>query len=369
MKTTLLKSALASATIVAVSLTSALAVEDPNILANDGSFKPTIKFSDTYTEKVVTIPGFDGSPATHDVVALPQKISAKVVSNLADFDFSEISETMPVEFSIGAFAFSALLGEEESRGLDRDGNPKPFDPEKKSATYFYYIEIDLPDGDTVVKKVGSIVFAWSQKAKTLTVTLSLANVIDSGAGDIAASEFVGLADDGERGGALPFISEAVDVAVSFGSAHGTRTAYGKGVTKTAYKKFGSEAAGTLEELTVNSVSVQGTADLAAPTLATVVPTTDEDDDGFVSFSGTVADLPPGSLSGDIHPIEILVFVNDDPDPFPAEIDEPDARGKAAFSVSDLQLPELVNNLRIVAVDESGNETVLVKRITTSGLTN
>ena len=365
MNTIIKKTILATAIAAFVTILPAFGIDDSNILANDGGFIPVIRFSDSYSEKVVTIRGFDGTPATHDVEAQPQKISAKVVANLADFDFSQISETMPVEFNIGEFSFSALLGEEEGRGVDRLGNPKPFDPAKTSATFNYYIEVDRPNGDTVLKKAGSIVFAWSVKAKTLTVTLTLANAIESGAGDISASEFIGLADDGEKGGSIPFVSEAVQVDVTFGTAQGSRAAYGKGVTKTSYRKFGSEAAGTLEELTVNTVTVQGAADVAEPVVATVVPATDEDQDGLVSFSGTVADLAPGTFSGDLHPLDIFVFVNDEVEPFTAELEETDAKGRASFSFTDVQLSTPVNTLRIVAIDESGNQTVITRRITTN----
>lgn len=365
MNTATKKSILSTAFAALITIVPAFGIEDSNILANDGSFTPTIRFSDSYSEKVVTVRGFDGAPATHEVEAQPQKISAKVVANLADFDFSQISETMPVEFKIGEYSFSALLGEEAGRGVDRQGNPKPFDPAKTSATFNYYIEVDRPNGDTVLKKAGTLVFAWSVKAKTLTVTLTLANAIESGAGDISASEFIGLADDGEKGGSLPFVSEAVVVELTFGSAHGARAAYGKGVTKTAHRKFGSEAAGTLEELTVNTVTVLGSADVSEPVVATVVPATDEDSDGLVSFSGNVTDLAPGTFSGDIHPLEVFVFVNDEEEPFTAELKETDAKGKAAFSVTDVQLTAPTNTLRIVAIDESGNQTVITRRVTTN----
>lgn len=367
------------------SLGASNASAETNILANSGKFKPAIVFSDTYAERLFTFaapppePGLPRDPATHDIFAAPERISAKIVANLAAFDFAtEITEDMPIAVRVGAFQFIATLGQDGSRTFDRDGNPKPFDPKKTSATFYYGVDVldaDLnpkvdTNGNPIRRKVGSLVFAWNTKAKTLTVTLANSDVGGSGASPIAAANFVGAGDDGIKGGRLSFAGEPVAVAVTFGTATGLRAAYAKGISQTSYRKFGSDAAGTLEgPFAIHTVTVQGSADVTAPTLVATVPAKDADVNGLIDLSGTVTDLPPGTFSGTAAALTVVIYVNDSPDPVSADVldpstEGPDPKGKHLFTAADVALSKSVNTLTIVATDGDGNSRSVQKKVTT-----
>lgn len=243
--------------------TIGLADPPEDILAFAPGFKPTLNFSDTYSEKILTIPAppaFPGEPrepATHEQVPKPQKITAKVVANITGFDFSEIADEMPVNVYIGGFLFESSLGDSDE-AIKNGGFPRT----KKKATYSFIGFFDKPNGDTVEKKVGSLVLSWT--ATRLTVTLSVSNIEAAGLSEIGATQYIGLyVDESDLGnkpsGSAKFVDEPIDVSVSFGSASGVQTAFAKGTSATAYKKYGSDAAGTLEEFFLESAKIIGKA--------------------------------------------------------------------------------------------------------------
>lgn len=276
MKAPIFAAALLSSLSVTALVHQSLAQAPDDILAKDAKFSPTINFSDTYREKVVTIkseriPGEPAEPATHEVVVKPQKISAKVVANIEGFDLSEIDDSMEVGIEIGAFSFSSPLSE-SAEALKAGGFPV----EKKKATFPAIIETEKVDrnGDPVLdrdgnpvllrKKLGRIVFAWAKKR--LTVTVSISDVVLAEMNEIGASEFLGLyMDESENGnkpsGSAKFSDAPIEVSVTFGSAQGTHTALAKGTSTTSHKKYGRDEEGfPLEELDVNSVKLTGKAD-------------------------------------------------------------------------------------------------------------
>lgn len=267
MKATKLATALLSLQGALALVTSASAQAPADILAAVGKFKPTLNFSDNYAEKVLTIqseriPGEPREPATHEVIVKPQKISAKVVANLEGFSFSgaggEIGDAMAVGVTVGGFEFTGTLG--ESKEAIKAGG---FPAEGKKATFSYIGTFDKPNGDTYEKKVGTVSFSWTKTR--LTVSISVMDIVAAGVGEIAASNYIGLyVDNSENGnhpsGSAKFANEPVAVAVTFGSAVGAQTALARGTSTTAFRRYGSENAGTLEEFPVESVKLTGKAD-------------------------------------------------------------------------------------------------------------
>jgi hypothetical protein len=228
-----------------------------NILADNPAlkFKASIVCSDSYADKILTARDPDFG-TFREVVAGPQKISAKVVASLAEFDPTEISNTLPIGFAIGDFSYASTL--EESLEAQKAGGTFP--PTGKKATFPFFTEVETPSGDFVAKNAGSLVFAW---AKTkLTVTLKCSDVEGAEQLEIGASNYIGLyVDESDEGtkpsGSLAFTDEAI-CSVEFGTSTGSRSVVLKGTSSTAYKKFGSENAGTLEEFFLEKVVLKGT---------------------------------------------------------------------------------------------------------------
>lgn len=270
----------------AFGLTVGFAAPPENILEPIGAFKPTLNFSDTYGEKVLTTaappaePGEPREPATHEAALKPQKIVAKIVANIEGFDFSgEIADEMPISLKVGAFTFEGTLS--ESQQAARTGS---FPPLGKKATFpfiFSYEKVDRNgdpildrNGDpiTINKKVGSVTFSWTKTR--LTVTLSVSDILSAGVAEIAASSYLGLYQDlsdagnrpsgtvklgvADRSGDIPFPVEPVAFQVGFGSATGESAANGTGTSTTTHKKFGRDEEGNpLEEFDLQSATLKG----------------------------------------------------------------------------------------------------------------
>ena len=343
----------------ATSITSVFAQDD--ILTPSTGFTPTMSFTNTYSEKVAR--SRDGA----EIVA-SERFTARLVANLTDFDRSELSAESPVTIAVGDFEFDGTIG--DFLPLDRDGNPVEFTANTSGGTFFYTVEktnrngeaVTDRNGNPVLLKVGSIGLGWT--ARQLTVTVK---IIDTGRADVGGVvgglDLIGLADDGERGGSLSFANEGVPVAVTFGSASGEGVSYAKGTTRTVYRKIDGEMT------PVNTAGATGMADTAPPAVTATVPTTDGGT-GMIDFSGTVADIAASTLPGSewLGLVDVSVYVND-PDfaaPIPAdEVSDADAAGKHTFSFTSIPLDAGANTVVIVALDESGNQTVITKTVSST----
>lgn len=242
-----------------------LADAPENTLATATGFTPTIICSDKYGEKILTtraerIPGEPAEPPLREVIQKPQKIAAKVVANIDGFDFAEIGDDLEIGIAVGNFSFNATLA--ESKEAAKNGGTFPTNGKK--ATFPLIGFIDKPNGDTIEKLVGRVVVSWTPTR--LTVKVACSNIVSAGLAEIAAGDYIGLyVDESELGnkpsGRAVFSDEPNAASVTFGSAAGEQGVLLKGVSKTAYKKFGSEAQGTLEDFFLQAVSLSGKADL------------------------------------------------------------------------------------------------------------
>jgi hypothetical protein len=360
---TIMRRSLPALAAIATFLTTALAQdgEPIDILSNHGPFTPTIIFSDTYAEKIIS--ERDGGEVYYDVDTNPQKITAKIVANLAEFDFSEITEEMEVGVDIGGFSFTATLA--ESGKLDSDGVPLgAFDPAKGKADFHFTAEVEKPNGDYKTKKVGSIVFTWNTSSKLLTIKLTISDVLNAGFEEIGASSFAGFAgSDGETSASLKFENEAVPVSVTFGSAFGERPAYAKGISKTSVKKIGK--GDEVDYLTYETVKLVGSADTKAPTLTATIPSSDTDNDGVIRITGAVSDLGRGTISEEVPFLDAYVQIGEGEFTFELlDLSEPNAEGRRTFSL-DLSLEDLTNEVKVFAFDESGNVAEITQTVTTA----
>ena len=236
-----------------------------NILAKATGFTPTITCSDKYSEKVLTerserIPGEPPEPPFREVIQKPQRIAAKIVANLEGFDFvAEINDELPLGVSVGNFAFEATLAD----SLEAGRNGGTFPANGKKATFLLIGFVDKANGDAVEKLFGRVIFSWTPTRLTVKITCS--DIAAAGISEIAASDYIGLySDDSELGnkpsGSVRFSDEPKAAAVTFGPAAGEQGILLEGMSKTTRKKYGSEAAETLEELFLQSVNLSGKAD-------------------------------------------------------------------------------------------------------------
>lgn len=371
---------LLSAWSAAALVTIGLADPPSDILANAGKFKPTITFSDTYGEKVLTIPapppdpGSPRDPATHEQVPTPEKISFKIVANIEGFDLNEIADDLPLSVNVGGYSSGDLTLADSDEALKNGtiATGGHFPAGGKKATFSYIGTFEKPNGDTYDRSVGSLVCSWTKTL--LTVTLKVSDIAAAGLPEIAASNYVGLYEDVSPNGSHPsgsvkFADDPYDVSVNFGTLTGARVAYADGKSTTKYQKFGSDAAGTLEEFLLQSVTVMGAADTTAPKITAAVPTQDVDGDGLISFNIFVSDTPAATTASGIEPplVEMAIttangdadFITIDPTVIP------DFAGKVEYDVVDLALFPGSNTLTITVTDPSGNSTVLTKTVTTT----
>ncbi len=372
----LLALALGAATIIPAS------AQDPfNILANDpdNHFKPTITITQHSCEKLVVERSEEGPSFSKDEKA--EQLTAVIVANLVEFNFSEIAPDMEVELNVGGFEFSAAL--EDATKLDLLG---------KSARYALLGTFPpaKPEGEPRIRTVGSVIFSWT--SSTLTVRLALAN---AQAAELAS--IVPLDDlvtegsfDEEKGGVRKFANRPVNVTVAFGTATGFRSAYAAGQIANTKKRLGSEKRGNLTIVDLNSAVLIGRADTANPLVAADVPNLDENRDGKVSFNSVITDLPPNTLSDEASPLRIRIAVDDvEMLPISSEPEEgdeagtyilqtggTDARGRTIISVKDLPLTEPSNvqpgarrtcTVDIYIYDASGNLKKTSKQIGIPGI--
>ena len=337
-RTPLLALALGAATIIPAS------AQDPfNILANDpdNQFKPSITITQYSCERLVVDRSED--PASYSKEEKAERITAVIVANLVEFDFSEITPEMPVELTVGGFEFSAAL--EDATKLDLLG---------KSARYALVGTFPpaKPEGEPRIRTVGSVIFSWT--SSTLTIRLALANTQAAEfASIVALDDLVTEATfDEEKGGVRRYANRPVSVSVAFGTATGNRAAYASGQIVNAKKRLGSEKVGNATIVDLNSAVLIGRADTTNPQVVVDVPSVDENRDGKVSFNSVITDLAPNTLDGEASQLRIRIAVDDEemlpvssePAPGDAEGDYilqasgTDAKGRTIISVKDLPLP-------------------------------
>jgi hypothetical protein len=315
---------------------SALAQTD-DILANTATFKPKITVSDVYSEKVLI--EADDDFVFRSVEANPERIALTVVANLVGANVGTIDADTEVGVTAGNFSHSDSLG-----------SAPDYKPTSKKATFPITMDVDLPNGNTVTRTVGSVIYAWTPKQLTVTVTCS--NVAGAGISDISASNYAGTA---EAGTTVFFANDPIDVSVNFGDAAGGRRAFLKGTTRTQTKNYGSVDDGTDESYDISDVNLTGAADVIAPVVKTIFPAKPAAGN-TITVAGTAVDIEEVSVDSvtvnGVDDTSATVAISDD-----------DENGSWDWSVTGLQLKKGANAIIITFTDEDGNLTQLKKSYT------
>ena len=367
---------------------SAPAAAPAGFLANQGKLKPVVSIANSYSEKVVRIFAGDvGSAAVFDVVPNPEKVSARVVARLGDYNFAGITADTVVAFAAGDFNFRATLAEAATRTIAATG----------SATFNFSLQIPVLDADGNPRldanenemfstvRLGSMKWTWNASTKMVSATLALVipagGIPDTaGVGGIACAKFAGLAGEG---GVRRFANVPLAVTVGFGDATGSRDVFVGGVTQTRLVQAKGVAADHPDTFPVTAVVLAGAADTRAPQLTVRMPSKVEAGTEAAIF-GVLVDRPapsgystPGAL-GYGEP-EVAVYVNQ----VPGEGVDPDfvlgysdnrgtalaedapglnAKGTGYLAGETGSLGAGTQTLRFVATDSEGNTSTLVKSI-------
>ena len=367
---------------------SAPAAAPAGFLANQGKLKPVVSIANSYSEKVVRIFAGDvGSAAVFDVVPNPEKVSARVVARLGDYNFAGITADTVVAFAAGDFNFRATLAEAATRTIAATG----------SATFNFSLQIPVLDADGNPRldanenemfstvRLGSMKWTWNASTKMVSATLTLVipagGIPDTaGVGGIACAKFAGLAGEG---GVRRFANVPLPVTVGFGDAAGSRDVFVGGVTQTRLVQVRGVAADHPDTFPVTAVVLAGAADTRAPQLTVRVPLKVEAGTEAAIF-GVLVDRPapsgystPGAL-GYGEP-EVAVYVNQ----VPGEGVDPDfvlgysdnrgtalaedapglnAKGTGYLAGETGSLGAGTQTLRFVATDSEGNTSTLVKTV-------
>lgn len=308
-----------------------------DILANVGTFKPKVTISDTYSEKVLT--EVDEGTAFRSVVPSAERIAVSVVANLDGALPGVIDADTLVSVTAGNFDHSANLGDAAD-----------YKPTGKRVTFPLTKEVYLANGDTRDVRVGAVIYAWT--AKTLTVTVTCTDSEGAGVADIAASDYIGVADPGFP---VAIDNAPIDVAVIFGDATGSRRVFVRGIAKTTTKKFGSVAQDTYEELDVYDVTLQGSADVLGPVVKPVY-SAKPNALNQIDIAGTAADLTEVNLDG--------VTINGLPTKATSvAITDTDGDGVWTWNVTGVSLKKGPNAVAVFFSDEDGNVSKVTKTYT------
>lgn len=308
--------------------------DDANILANAGKFKPTVTLSDVYNEHVVT--ETDDGLVFRSVEIDPERIAFSVTANLSGVNPGVIDADTTVGISMGYFDHSAVLGDASD-----------YNPNAKRATFRLTKEMERANGDTYEVNIGAVIYAWTEKQLTVTVTCT--DIVEAGVNDIAASDYVGIADAGTS---VLFEGDEAEVSVTFGDATGTRRLFLSGKASTVTKKFGPETSDDYEELDINSVNLKGEADVTGPEVKST----------FSAIPSVTRTIDIAGTARDEHSIVTLdsITVNG-VETTPADLgseDGPEASWN--WSVAGLPLAKGKNVVALTFSDQDGNVTQATK---------
>ena len=220
-----------------------------NILADGGKVKPSIKVSETYSEKVVT-EKTPGEPTVREKVPhYPVKVT--VVANIEGFDISTVNSDTPISLNIGDLTVTPDLGDANEA---KDG---VFPAGKTKATFDLEYAAPGPNGTPVPRKGARVTVSWAKNK--LVITASVKSMTFFGASGVAATDFIGLYVDESPEGTKPSGSkkfeESRNCTVSFAGLTGNRTVILKGTSTTKAKKFGKGDEAEVIEL--ESVKLKG----------------------------------------------------------------------------------------------------------------
>lgn len=282
--------------------------DGPLLLPTPG-VTPGVTFTENYSDSLKS----DGAGGVAPVGT--DSITITATASLAEVDPSSFDATTPVSFSVGNFSHTAVLGDATTRTA-------------ASATFALTI-----DGDNGPKKVGSIKYSWT--ATTLKIAVTASGNTDY---SILSTGFTGPVD--------PAVAD-----VSIAGVTGHRAMYVTGTNKTR----------TVNGNDLATVALSGTTDYVPPTVAIAPPPAVNADTASIALSGTAKD------NFVISDVQVRVNGSDFLDGIVFTLattsDGSDDPKNATWSIPAVPLLAGVNNVEVVATDESGNVSVTALSLT------
>ena len=308
---------------------------------------PKVAFTEVRTDslKRISLPGelpaFEVRDDTETTIVLKFP--------LVDFDPASLDESAPAGISVGGFSHEAELGDSLNW---RSGKARAKFPILADTG-----ELD-DHGEPVQQRVGTIVYAWTERKLTVTVT---GHGVGSIVADSAADFFENV--DGSK---VRFL-EPIDASVTFGDQSGSGSLYAKGVAKKVTKKKGAgDDAESFDLYFLQAVSYY---DTAPPEVTLVDPAEGEEvDSEFLTLTGTAKDNvdSPSSLTL----TKVLLNGVDVTGQVSAEFTDGDDTEKPPlapeFTVDGIELTSRENTIKLFVSDTSGNTAVVTRHIVFTG---
>ena len=304
---------------------------------------PKVAFTEVRTDslKRISLPGEAPAFTVHNQTETTMVLKFPLV----DFDPASVDESAVVSIGVGGFFHEAELGDSVNW---RSG--------KTRAKFPILADTDELDdmGEPIRQRVGTIVYAWTERRLTVTVT-------GHGVGSIVADSAEEFFEDVD--GAKVRFFEPIDASVSFGDQAGSASLYAKGVAKKVTKRKGAgEAAQFFDLYFLQAVSYY---DTVAPEVTLLDPAEGAVvDSESPALTGTAKDnLDSGSS---LALSKVLVNGVDVTDEVSAEFTDGDDTEEPPlapeFTVEGLELARGENTIQLFITDTAGNTAVVTRHL-------
>ena len=308
---------------------------------------PKVAFSEVRNDSLKRVNAPGETPAFEVRTNTETTILVKIP--LTNFDPTSLDESTPVGVSVGGFSHEATLGDSVNWSSGRN-----------RAKFPVLVDTDDTDdeGDPIQKRVGTIVYTWSDRKLVVAVT-------GRGMGSVVADSAEDFFADVE-GSKVRFL-EPIDVGVNFGEQSGEGSLFAKGVAKKVTKTKGrGDAAESFDLYFVAAVSFY---DTAPPMVQLIDPAEGaEVDSDFPLFTGNVKDNVDAASSLTVS--KVLLNGVDVTDQVSAEFTDEDKTVSPTIPgqvvVDGIELTARENTIEFSVTDSSGNTTVVTRHIIYTG---
>lgn len=243
----------------------AAVAQDP--LAKTATFTPTVSFSESHTDKVVTI--VDNSdpefPFVSRELVTSESVSLTVIGNITGIDLSSINETTPYSLTMGNLTLSGTLGDDI---LYTPGKTSIFIP-----------ALGYNDND---KPIGTHGLRLSWTATRLTATFVGSTATDM-PGSVELDNWTSISET------VPSVRAISSISLEFANFIAPeRPIYVTGKATFSTKNFGTEESG-IDSFDLINVSLSGSCEFGLPVTTLLSPKSGSEAAAPVAITGKSTD--------------------------------------------------------------------------------